>query len=141
MRSFVKALLIPSFILVLGSISTFGQTPGMRVDAEIPFDFTVGKATFSEGKYKLILTRLHDSLYSVSMFGTDGKRVLSTTAIRNGSTNRKNSDMVFAISDGGHYLDKLRTADAGFKFIVHPGERIVAESKRTSVPVSGAPNF
>jgi len=141
MRSSVKTLLIPSFIVVLGIISTFGQTVGMRVDADIPFDFTVGKTTFSEGKYKLVLTRIHESLYAVSMFGEDGKRVLATTAIRNGSVNAQNSDMVFAVSNGGHFLDKLRTADAGFKFALQNTDRTVAESQRTSVPVSGSPNF
>jgi hypothetical protein len=141
MRSSVKTLLIPSFIVVLGIISTFGQTAGMRVDADIPFDFTVGKTNFSEGKYKLIFTRLQESLYSVSIFGEDGKRVLSTTAIRNGSTNSKNSDMVFAVANGGHFLDKLRTADAGFRFTVQTTDRTIAESKITTVPVSGAPNL
>ena len=141
MRNIISAFLVLSFIAVFGTILAFGQTPGLRVEANIPFDFTVGDKTFASGSYKLILTRNFSSMYNASLYDSEGRVIFNTTAIRNGSTNRERSDMVFAVSDGGHFLEKLRTPDMGFQFATWKKERLVAESKKTSVPTTASPNF
>ena len=141
MRTITSALLTISFIAVFGIISASAQATGLRIDADIPFDFTVGKATFEAGPYKLVLTRLHDSVYAVSFYDKSNKWKLNTIAVRNGSTNRDRSDLLFAESEGGHFLEKLRMPDMGFQFTSTKSEKLVAKSSTVSVPTGSSPNF
>ena len=139
MRRITSALLAISFIAVIGSFTAFGQSNGLRVEADIPFDFTVGKKTFSSGNYKLVLTRFQNTVYTASLYDGDGKFVLRTTAIRNGSVVNNKSDMVFAVNEGGHFLEKLRTPDMGFQFGVWKSDSLLAKSEKVSVPTNGSP--
>jgi hypothetical protein len=142
MRNIINAFLTISFIAVLGAAS-YAQTIGLRVEANIPFDFTVGESTFAGGSYELLLTRNHNSVYSASLLDSEGKVVLKTTAIRTGATSRENSNMEFAVSGGGHFLEKLRTPDMGFQFAVAKSNRLIAKTQKVNVPAkeAGAPNF
>jgi hypothetical protein len=136
-----NSLLIISLITILGAASAFGQTNGFRVEANIPFDFTVGKTTFTSGNYELLVSRYFNSLYTVSILNSEGKVIMKTTAIRNGSTNRDNSDMVFAANAGSHVLDKLRTPDMGLQFAYSKSDKLVAQTQKVPVETSSAPNF
>jgi hypothetical protein len=141
MRNITSAFLVLSFIAVFGIISAFAQTNGLRVEANIPFDFTVGKKSFEAGKYKIVLNELHSSIYAVSLFDENNKWILNTTAVRNGSTNRDRSDMVFAATEGGHFLEKLRTPEMGFQFAYRKSDRLLAKAATVSVPTGSSPNF
>jgi hypothetical protein len=136
-----NSLLIISLITIFGAASAFGQNYGIRVEANIPFDFTIGKTNFASGNYELLVTRHINSLYSVSILDSDGKVVMRTTAVRNGSTNRENSDMVFAANAGGHFLDKLRTPEMGLQFAYSKTDKLVAQTKKVPVETSSGPNF
>ena len=141
MRNIISAFLALSFIAVFGTVLAFGQTPGLHVEAEIPFDFTVGKSTFSKGSYEMRLSRINGSVYSASLYDADGKVVLSTTAIKIGSTNRDGSDMLFSANGGRLSLNKLRTPDTGFQFSIPKADStFVAEAKKVQVQPAGSPN-
>jgi hypothetical protein len=141
MRTVTSALLTVLFIAVFGVISASAQTSGLRVDADIPFDFTIGKTTFEAGKYKMVLTKVYSSIYAVSLFDKSNKRILNATAVRNGATIRDKSDMVFAAIEGGHFLEKLRTPDMGFQFAYSKSDRLLAKANKVSVPTGSSPNF
>ena len=140
MRNITSAFLTLSFIAVFGIVSASAQGYGLRVSADVPFDFTIGNTTFAAGKYEMVLTGHSGSVYSASLFDDKRKLVLNTTAIRNGSTNKDNSDLLFAADGGGHFLEKLRTPEMGFQFVSSKRERLVAQAKKISVPTDASPN-
>jgi hypothetical protein len=140
MRNIISTFLILSFVTIFGVIGASAQI-GTRVYADIPFDFTVGKTTFAAGKYEMVLTKHFGSVYAVSLFDQNHKRILSTTAVQNGVTNPKDSDMVFSVATGGHFLEKLRTPEMGFQFVSTKSDRaLVAQAKKVSVPTEASPN-
>ena len=140
MRNIISAFLTLSFLAILGTVSTSAQVSGLRVAADVPFDFTIGNSTFAAGKYEMVLTSVTGSVYSVSLYDQSRKRILGATAIRTGSTNKDNSDLLFATDGGGRFLDKLRTPDMGFQFVSSKKERLTALAKRISVPTDASPN-
>lgn len=140
MRHIISAFLTISFVAVFGA-ATFAQTPGLRVEANIPFDFTVGKNTFASGSYDLVLTRIHNSIYTASLMDSSGNLVLKTVAVRNGATNRDSSQMIFSVSEGGKYLETIRTPEMGFQFATSKKDRLLASTQKVAVPAEGSPNF
>ena len=140
MRNIISTFLVLSFIAIFGTISVFAQD-GTRVDADIPFEFTVGKTTFAPGKYRMVLTSVNGSVYNVSLFDAGRKRIFNTIAVRNPSTNRHRSEMVFAVAESGHLLETIRTPEMGFRFMGSKRDVLVAHSKTVAVPASGSPNF
>ncbi len=142
MRKIISAFLVISIALAAGVVTSYSQKIGMRVEAEIPFDFTIGKQTFAAGNYELSVFRLNGPVHLVRVFDRDGKVICNTTAIQNGSTVRKQSDMLFAVIDGQRYLDKIRTPEFGYLFSWSAGDKRVAKAKRVSVPTAEtSPNF
>jgi hypothetical protein len=141
MRKLFSAFLSISFIAVFGAATAYGQVYGLRVSADVPFDFAVGDSTFAAGKYEMLLTSNNGSVYTVSLFNENRKQVMGMTAIRIGSTS-KDSDLLFANDSGAKFLEKLRTPDMGFQFVSSKKERLLALAKRTSVPTTtAAPSF
>ena len=140
MKNITTAFLTLSFLAVFGAVSASAQVYGFRVQADVPFDFTIGESTFSAGKYEMVLTSISGSVYSVSLVDENKKHVLRTNAVRTGSTNKDNSDLLFATDGGGHYLNKLRTPDMGFQFVTSKKERVLAVAKKVSVPADASPN-
>src|SRR5262245_45436399 len=108
MRAIIRTCLVLSVVLVFGASISYAQVLGFRVDADIPFDFSIGDNSFSAGKYDLTVIRMNGSVYSVRLRDNTGKVVCNTTAIQNGSTLPDKSDMLFAVVDGEHLLDRIR---------------------------------
>ena len=138
MRAIIRSFLVLSLTLIFGASISNAQVAGLRVEADIPFDFTIGSNSFSAGKYNLSAIRNNGSVYYVTMRDEAGKLVCSTTAIRNGSTMRNKSEMMFAVVDDQRALEKIRTPDFGLLFTRSSGDKRVAKAKRESVPLSGA---
>ena len=140
MRAIIRSFLVLSLTLVFGA--SISNAQGTRIEADIPFDFAIGDKTFAAGKYDLSLFRLYGSVHSVTLRDNTGKLILNTTAIQNGSNARNKSDMMFAIVDEEHILDKIRTPDCGFVFNKSSRDKRIAKASRVSVPTSGsAPNL
>ena len=141
MRAIIRTFLVLSLTLVFGASISYAQA-GTRIEANIPFDFTIGDKTFAAGKYDLSLFRLYGSVHSVTLRDNTGKLILNTTAIQNGSNARNKSDMLFAIVEDEHFLDKIRTPDCGFVFNRSSRDKRNAKASRVSVPTTGsAPNL
>ena len=138
MRAIITSFIVLSFALVFGASISYAQGVGLRVDADIPFDFSIGDKSFAAGKYELSVIRLYGPVHSVRMRDEAGKVICNAVAIQNGSTQPKGSDMLFAVLDGEHVLDKIRTPDFGFVFSKTNGDKRIAKAKRESVPLSGA---
>jgi hypothetical protein len=139
MRKVIAISFFLSFVTIISAASSFGQQTGIRVEANIPFDFVVGKEKFSAGEYNMVLVRTFGDVYSALLKDENGKVILKTTAFLNGSLSRDGSKMVFAVTDGGRYLDKLQTPGAGYRFNWKAVEGTVAEAKKIAVPTKGGP--
>jgi len=140
MRAIIRTLLVLSLTLVFGASISYAQQVGYRVEADIPFAFSVGNKTFAAGKYDLSVIRLYGAVHAVRMRDETGKVVCNTIAIQNGSSVPKGADMLFAVAEGQRYLDKLRTTDFGFVFSRSSGDKRVAKVKQVSVPAESSPN-
>ena len=144
MEVLMRKLILGSFALI--SLSLFitsavsAQVTGTRVEANIPFDFTVGDENFAAGSYRLLFTKGNGSVYHVSLMTDKGRPIMKTMAVQNGSTLRNKSELVFAVTDGGYFLEKLRTPDAGYLFSWSAKDKKVAQVKRVGVPTESSPN-
>jgi hypothetical protein len=136
MRAIIRTFLVLSLTLVFGASISNAQGLGWRIEADIPFDFSIGDKTFAAGKYDLSVIRLHGSVHAVRLIDETGKTVCNTTAIQNGSTVPDKADMLFAVVDDQRYLEKIRTPDFGFLFSKSSGDKRVAKAKRVSVPTT-----
>jgi hypothetical protein len=136
MRAIIRTFLVLSLTLVFGA--SISNAQGLRVEADIPFDFIIGNKTYAAGKYDVSLIRLYGSVHSVRLRDDSGKVICQTTAIQNGSSVPDKSDMLFAIVDDQRFLDKIRTPDFGFVFSKSTGDKRIAKAKRLSVPASDA---
>jgi hypothetical protein len=137
MRAIIRSFLVLSLTLVFGASISYAQA-GTRIEADIPFDFTIGDKTFAAGKYDLSLFRLYGSVHSVRLRDAEGRLILNTVAIQNGSTVRNKSDMVFSIVEDQHLLDKIRTPDSGFVFNKSSRDKRVAKARSVAIPTSGS---
>jgi hypothetical protein len=137
MRTIIRSFLVLSLTLVFGASISYAQA-GTRIEADIPFDFTIGDKTFAAGKYDLSLFRLYGSVHSVRLRDAEGRLILNTVAIQNGSTVRNKSDMVFSIVEDQHLLDKIRTPDSGFVFNKSTRDKRVAKARSVAIPTSGS---
>ena len=138
MRAIIRTFLFLSLTLVFGASISFAQTTGTRVEAQIPFEFSIGDKIFPAGNYDLSVIRMHGSVHNVTMRDDTGRLILNTTAIQNGSTVRNKADMLFAVVDDQRFLDKIRTPDFGLVFSKASGDKRIAKAKRVSVPTSGS---
>ena len=137
MRAIIRSFLVLSLTLVFGASISYAQA-GTRIEADIPFDFTIGDKTFAAGKYDLSLFRLYGSVHSVRLRDAEGRLILNTVAIQNGSTVPNKSDMVFSIVEDQHLLDKIRTPDSGFVFNKSSRDKRVAKARSVAIPTSGS---
>lgn len=140
MRKLILGIFALFSISLVFTTAMSAQTFGTRVEANIPFDFTVGDETYSAGSYRLVFIRSIGSVYNVSLMDEKGRAIMKTVAIQNGSTVRNKSELVFAVTEGGHFLDRLRTPDAGYLFSWSEKDRRVAKVRHVSVPTESSPN-
>lgn len=141
MKKIVSNFIVFSFISVFAVLAASAQYSATQVDADIPFDFSIGKKTFKAGKYHLKLLRNNSGGYNVTLRDESQKMIFSTIALRNASTKLKGSDMVFAVVDGHRYLEKIRTPEVGYGFYTSFSDKRSASIERAAVPVSGAPQL
>lgn len=135
MKTIIKALLVLSILAVFGVTFAFPQTGGMRLRAEIPFDFAIGNEVFPAGKYSLSVFRRSDTVHAVQLRDESGKLVCNTIAVQNGSS-RDRIEMVFAGKDDRRQLEKLSTPTFGYIFSRAGGDKHLASVERVSVPAS-----
>ena len=138
MKSIIKTLLVLSITVVFGATFAFSQTTATLVQAEIPFDFAVGKRVFPAGDYSLAVIRQNGFVHSVQLRDDSGRLIFNTVAIQNGSSTRNGSEMVFANSGGRKQLEKLSTPEFGYIFSRPSGNKEVAIADRLSVPATAA---
>lgn len=141
MKKIISTVFILAFVTVFVAATSFAQQLGTRVEAKIPFNFSIGKRSFAAGDYQLRIVRHFGSVYAVSLIDESGNAILRTVAIQNGNTSLDRSEMVFAVAGGERYLESLRTPDAGFYFSRSSDSKRIAGMKRVTLPADSAPNL
>jgi hypothetical protein len=126
---------------VLAIVSANAQSFGTRVEANIPFDFTVGNKTFQAGNYELSITRNNVDLYSVSLRDESGRSIFRTTALRSAQTSETGAKMIFSVVGNEHYLKNIATPEIAYSFNGSYKNKQIAEAKQLSVPAAGAPQL
>jgi len=138
MKTIIKALLVLSVTVVFGATFSFSQTTATRVQAEIPFDFSIGANSFPAGNYSLFLIRRNGLVHSAQLRDNSGRTICNTVAVQNGSSTWNRSEMVFADTGDRKQLEKLSTPEFGYIFSRSGGDKHVAFTDRVSVPASGS---
>lgn len=139
MRKLFVGSLTSLSLLFLLTIAVHAQS-GMRVEANIPFDFAIGDEVFQAGTYRLQFTRQFGDVYNVVLKNEQGRAIMKTLAFKNGKAIPNRSELNFASADGDRILEDLRTPDAGYRFITTGKDKRLAQAKRISVPTETAPN-
>ena len=131
MRKATSTILFLLIALTIGTITASAQR-GLRVSADIPFDFSVGKEEFKAGTYDLSIVNTAPGFFAVSLLD-NGKAIYRTTAVRSGDVTRDKSLLVFNIVDGERYLDKVMTPDIGYSVYKQYNNKTIARAKQDSV--------
>jgi len=141
MNKIVSTFLVLSFAAIFGVMSSFAQTGGTHVDANIPFDFSIDGKTFKAGSYDLSIApaAMGTSLYSVSL-KENGQEVYRTTATRNADVSVDKSEMLFTVIDGTRFLDKIITPEIGFSMQAHTEKVVAAENQGGTQSTGSSPN-
>jgi len=137
MKKIICTFISIAVLSILAGVSASAQTYGTRVEADIPFDFTVGKKTYKAGSYDLSIVRGQAGTYLVSLFDENGKYICRSFAVENAGTVKRQSILEFSVMSGEHYLAALRTPDVAYSFLNSPRNKSVAQAERVSVPLSG----
>lgn len=105
------------FGLAIGlGVPTASAQPSAKINAAIPFNFTVGDKRIEAGEYNLALTK--DSSGGAILVITDreGKLVHTTLGRLVGAPDRNGSDLVFDRVGDDRYLSKVVIEDSSFSF-------------------------
>jgi hypothetical protein len=141
MKKIIGTLITFSFLTMAAVLTTNAQFTAVKVKADIPFDFSIGKRSFQAGKYDLKLVRNVTGVYSVTLIDQSDKQVHSTLALKGIDLNLKASDMVFAVANGHRYLKEIRMPELTCTFNMSIPDNRTARVEKVAIPTSGAPQL
>ncbi|HQZ96078.1 MAG TPA: hypothetical protein PLP21_07140 [Pyrinomonadaceae bacterium] len=112
---------ILQFLFIFGLAIGFGFTtasaqPSAKINAAIPFNFTVGDKRIEAGEYNLALTKDPSGGAILVITDKEGKLVHTSLGRLVGERDRSGSDLVFARVGDDRYLSKVVIEDSSFSF-------------------------
>lgn len=137
MKKIIFTFLAVAVLLMAVVVSAGAQTFGTRVEANIPFDFIVGKKTFKAGSYNMSIVRGNAGAYLVSLFDEDGRSVSRSFALESSRIARTESVLEFSVTGGDRYLEAVRTPAVAYSFLNSGRDKSMAQAQNVSVPISG----
>ena len=101
------ALIIISLLMSVGMVTTYAQIGDTRVEADVPFDFIVGKTTLPAGKYEIVNPgEFNPSILEIRSL--DGRTsILCTTASVQAPRTATKSELVFNKYGDSYFLHQI----------------------------------
>ena len=114
MKKFIQTVSFLGLTLIFGAAAANAQANVTRVDADIPFDFMVGKERFEAGKYVLRISTTAGGAKAVSILNERREQVASTFATENGDRAKTSAELRFDKSAGTAVLSQIITENGGY---------------------------
>jgi hypothetical protein len=137
MKKFICTFISVAVLSLAVVVSAGAQSFGTRVEANIPFDFTVGKKTFKAGSYDMSIVRGIAGVYYVTLFDENGRSISRSLAVENAGTIKKGSLLEFSVDGGDHYLEAFRSPTVAYSVLNSARKQSFAQAKNITIPVSG----
>lgn len=129
MKKIIQIVSFLSLALIFGGVSADAQTSVTRVDANIPFDFSIGDKSFEAGKYVLRIVGTSTETKSIELRDQAGKTLQTVFAMSNGNV-AKVPELVFDKVGGQRALTKISIENAGYTVAVSSEVKQIAANGR-----------
>lgn len=129
MKKIIQIVSFLSLALIFGGVSANGQLSVTKVDATIPFDFTVGDKSFSAGNYVIRLAGNRTTV-SFEIRDENGKTLHNGFVMSSGDVAKAEPELVFDKVGGQRSLSKILIENAGYAFPEASKAKQIASSKR-----------
>ncbi|HEX6280113.1 MAG TPA: hypothetical protein VFZ49_08900 [Pyrinomonadaceae bacterium] len=136
MKKIIQTVSFLGLALIFGGVTANAQGPTTKVDANVPFDFTVGEKSFSAGKYTLRISRAAVGVSILELRDGADEIVQTVLLSTNGERRRESSELIFDRVEGTVVLAKIVTADAGYSVPHASGAKLVAAARRANAGAS-----
>ena len=113
MKKIIQIVSFLAVVFVMAGSDVYAQGT-TKLDAEIPFDFSIGDQTFEAGKYVMRLRRNQSGADSVELRDSSNRVVYEAFAIQNGDNGNGKAQLIFDRDGSVAKLSKVQTGFKGF---------------------------
>jgi len=109
-----------------------------RIDANIPFTFTLGEKTFPAGDYVIRLSKVSPDSMSLLLATKDGKTLDNVLLASKGDAADGKARLIFGSADGQYFLSKVITGEKGFTLQNDDAKTGVSKNRNVKAAKAGA---
>ena len=137
MKNFLQIISFAFIAIVLSVVSIKAQA-AQRLNADIPFSFSVGGKTYDAGNYKIKLIKYDGTSGIMTLSGRGGKVLGLFTVLSAGESSTNESTFVFYNSGNDRALSRIVTRDMSYEIPQADSKRraTLAENSERSTRVN-----
>lgn len=113
MKKIIQIVSFLALVFVMAGVDVQAQRT-TRIDANIPYDFTVGDQQFEAGKYVMRLRRSTSGATVAELRDAQHRVVYEAFVLDSGDTGNGKANLVFDKSGSVARLSQIRTGDKGY---------------------------
>jgi hypothetical protein len=120
MKKIIQIVSFLAIVFVIAGADVHAQRT-TKIDANIPYDFTIGDEQFEAGKYVMRVRRSNSGASVAELRDSNHRVVYEGFVLDSGDTGNGKSNLVFDRSGSVARLMQIRTGDKGFSINDKPG--------------------
>ena len=128
MKKFIYTIAFIAIALAFSGTSVLAQSI-TRIDANIPFDFSVGGEVFEAGRYVLRVQKTSSGAEKVEMRDARHRVVYEAYMLQNGDSTAGKPELIFDRIGGQQVLAKIRLEDKGIGLPIEKEANTAVASK------------
>jgi hypothetical protein len=133
MKKIIQFFSLFTFALIVSAATVNAQT-AKSVDANVPFNFTVGNETYAAGTYKLQVISDSAGGSLVTINDDKGNTLQTVVATQNGAAAVGKSELVFERRGNERYLVCISLPERGLQFANSKRQRAEISRNTSSEP-------
>jgi hypothetical protein len=137
MKRFIQLFSLLGLALIFSAATAKAQTV-TKVDAKIPFKFSVGGKTHDAGSYKLKVQSIATGGALVTIVDSDGHNLQSVLAVTTGEVAKGQSELRFAKHNGQRNLVGIALPTTGLQIGTSKSEEATTITRRSVKPAESA---
>lgn len=128
MKKFIYAISFLAIALAFSGTSVLAQS-GTKIDADIPFDFTIGGKTLAAGKYTMFVRKNNSGAEQIELRDSKFHIVYEGFMLQNGDRSTGRSELIFDRVAGQPVLAKIRLENKGIAVPVEKDPSVTLAAK------------
>lgn len=113
MKKFIQIVSFLALVFVMAGTEVNAQSV-TKINAVIPYDFSIGDEQFEAGKYVMRVKRMQNGVNLIELRDSSHRVVHESYALENGDPGTGKANLVFDRSGSVAKLTQVRTGDRGF---------------------------